>query len=136
MCRTTIKSVRVVEQAPPPPAEVKIRITRSDIKRSGSPAPYTISIGDIKKDISFGRIGTSYECSLETPGGVDTPVRLEATGRDNSWNGSIIACVEVFRNGEWVKIGPENVWCEGTTPPKDEELYLGYDHSAVQVFSD
>jgi len=87
-------------------------------------------------NIHFCRIGTSYECTLETPGGVDTPIRLEATGRDEPYNGSLIACVEVFRNGEWVKIGPENVWCEGSTPPKEDELYLGYPYAAVQVFSD
>jgi len=43
-------AIGVFDGAPPPtPAEVKIRITRSGIQKSGSPAPYTISIGNVSK---------------------------------------------------------------------------------------
>jgi len=109
--------------------EVKFRITRKIIPKgsSGSPAPFKFTVGNSPFSTEIRGLvnGETRVISCESSDGSST-LKMEATGTENRWNGFLVESVEVLEGQTWVKMSPENVWVEGSDPPKSGTELRGY----------
>jgi len=125
---------------PAAPTEVKYRITRKKIPRgsTGSPAPFTFTVGNSvsSTDIHGFVHGETRVVSCETTDGSILPLKVEATGTENSWNGCLIESVEVLEGDTWVKLSPENIWVEGSVPAVTGSKLQGFTNGGKTVIFD
>ena len=110
--------------------EVKYRITRKVLSKggTGSPAPFKFTVGNsvFSTEIRGLVAGETRVISCESSDGSTSPLKMEATGTENRWNGFLVDTVEVLEGETWVKLNPESVWVEGSDPPKSGNALHGF----------